>query len=38
MRGTQPTAGDGQKVTLDVERKTSQTIVDELKRVAAKME
>ena len=33
-----PTAGDGLKVTLDVERKASQKIIAELKSVAAKLE
>lgn len=33
-----PLAGDGQKVTLDVERKASQKIIEELKSVAAKLE
>ena len=37
MCGTS-TAGDGLKVTLDVERKASQKIIAELKSVAAKLE
>lgn len=37
-RGTPHVAGDGQKVTLDVERKTSRQIITELKSVAAKLE